>query len=237
RNPSRQTSAISTAWYSRGGIRKDEPSVPCVLLSLSKTVRVVAGSCPAGTEQSPVTTYALFLSGRLLTNRLLLRWRLSLGFRFRLRVRRGFRRLLASRRRSCPYRRAITVFLRRHNFKMRNAPHVVIRAPHGRRTNPLHAWPIVRHRMLHVQIIESDIQALFCAQKVRIVDRRLQQLAYRRRHTLLGESQRVPRLFHAPSLDQVQHQPRLLRRDAHVSGFSSKFHRPVSSSLMPSAPT
>src|SRR5208337_2963662 len=50
-----------------------------------------------------------------------------------------------------------------------------------------------------------------------------------RRHALLGECQRVPRLFHALSLDQVQHQPRLLRRDAHVSGFSSKFHRPVSS--------
>ena len=155
--------------------------------------------------------------------------------RFRLCVSRGLRHSLARSRRSCPYRRAIPVFLRQHNFKMRNAPHIVIRAPHRRRTNPLHAWSIVRDRMFHVQVVEIDIQAFFRAQEIRIVDRRLQQFANRRRHALLGESQRVPRLFHAPSLDQVQHQPRLLRRDAHVSGFSSKFHRPVSST--PSAPT
>ena len=129
--------------------------------------------------------------------------------------------MLARRR---PYRRAIAVLLRQNNFKMRNAPYIMIRTPHRCRTNPLHARSIVRHGMLHVQVIEIDIQALFCAQEVRIVDRRLQQLANRRRHALLGESQRVPRLFHAPSLDQVQHQPRLLRRDAHVSSFRSKFH-------------
>src|ERR1700682_1746338 len=117
---------------------------------------------------------------------------------------------------------------------MRNATYIVVRTPHRRRTNPLHARTIVCHRVLYVQVIEIDIQALFGAQEVRVVDRRLQQLANRRRHAFLSESQRVPRLFHAPSLDQVQHQPRLLRRDAHVSGFSSKFHRRVSST--PSAP-
>ena len=41
---------------------------------------------------------------------------------------------------------------------------------------------------------------------------------------LCAVSQRVPRLFHAPSLDQVQDQPCLLRRDPQVTHFSSKFH-------------
>ena len=36
-------------------------------------------------------------------------------------------------------------------------------------------------------------------------------------HALLRELQRVQRFFCAPSANQVNHQPRLLRRDAHVT--------------------
>src|ERR1700731_3673303 len=45
-----------------------------------------------------------------------------------------------------------------------------------------------------------------------------------RRHPLLGERQGVARFFHASSLDQLQDQPRLLRRHSQITHFSSKFH-------------
>src|SRR5207249_2743160 len=51
-----------------------------------------------------------------------------------------------------------------------------------------------------------------------------QQLLDRRRHPLLGERQRIQRIFHFAAFNQIQHQPRLLRRDAHKPCLSSKFH-------------
>src|SRR5579859_2903414 len=197
----------------------DELFVPSLLLKCLPALIAFRCSLFANDDQR---TTALFLCRRLLADCLLLHWRL--GFGFQLRTRRSFRcRLLASRR-PCSWGRAVPVLLRQHDFEMRDAPHVVISASHWRRTNALHARSVVRHRVLHVQVIEIDIQALLGAQVVGVVDRRLQKLSDRRRHALLGKGQRVPRLFHAPPLDQVQHQPRLLGRDPHKSCFRSKFH-------------
>ena len=53
------------------------------------------------------------------------------------------------------------------DLDMRNSPHVSESTPHGSGTNPFHARTVVRHGMLHVQVIEIDIQALFCAPALR----------------------------------------------------------------------
>src|SRR5579862_2962835 len=107
---------------------------------------------------------------------------------------------------------------------MRNAPLIAVRASLRRRTNPLHARPVIGHRPLHIQVVDLDVDPLLGGEKVRIVERRLEQLADVRRHALLGEHQGIARFFHTPSLDEIQHQPRLLWRDAQVTHFRSKFH-------------
>src|SRR5207244_12153339 len=66
-------------------------------------------------------------------------------------------------------------------------------------------------------------EALFLAKIVGVLDRRAQQLADRRRDSLLGKRQRIDRIFHAAALDQFQYQPGLLRRDPLEARLGSKF--------------
>src|SRR5579859_282068 len=107
---------------------------------------------------------------------------------------------------------------------MRNAPLIAVRASLRRGTNPLHARAVIRNGSLHVKVVDLDIQPLLSREKVGVVERRLQQLAHVRRHALLGEQQGIARFVHAPSLDEIQHEPRLLWRDSQVTHFRSKFH-------------
>jgi hypothetical protein len=107
---------------------------------------------------------------------------------------------------------------------MRDAPLVPVRATLGCRTNPLHARPIISDRMLHVKTVEIDIDILFRAHVVGVFNCRAQQLFNFRRNPLFVERQRVQRIFHAPALNEFQHQARLLRRHANKSGLSSEFH-------------
>src|SRR5579862_4069029 len=111
-----------------------------------------------------------------------------------------------------------------HQFKMRNAPLITESPTLRRRTNALHAWPIVSNRALYVQVVDVNIQILLGAQKVRVIQRRLQQLAHVRGDSLFGVKQRVARLLHPAPFDKVQHQARLLGRDSQVTHFGSKFH-------------
>src|SRR5437763_1690193 len=75
------------------------------------------------------------------------------------------------------------------------------------------------------KLLQSALDnANFLASEKGIDERRLQQLAHGRSHALLSEHQSIARIFHAPSLDKVQHQPRLLWRDTQVTHFRSKFH-------------
>src|SRR5436305_2897412 len=119
---------------------------------------------------------------------------------------------------------AVLAALRQHEFNMRNAPLIPVRAPLGRRTYPLHSRTVIRNCPLHVQVVDIDVDPLLRREKVRVVECRLQQLAYWRRHPLLGEHQSIASFFHAPSLDPVQHPPCLLWRHPQVSHFRSKFH-------------
>src|SRR5580692_3809496 len=137
-------------------------------------------------------------------------------------------------RRSCRHRPGIAsvprtripalAAFRENHSNVRNTPLVAVRASLRRRTNALHARPVIGDGILHIQVIDLNVEIFLGAQKVRIVERRLQQLPHMRRHPLLGEQQSVARFFHALALDQVKHQPRLLRRHAQVTHFSSKFH-------------
>jgi hypothetical protein len=104
--------------------------------------------------------------------------------------------------------------LRKHNLNMRDAPLISERTPLRRRPNALHARSLIGNRTLHIQVVEFDIQILLDAQKIRIVERRLQQLPDVRRHALLGKQQSVARLFHFAAFDQFQYQARLLWRDS-----------------------
>src|SRR5207302_6652700 len=61
--------------------------------------------------------------------------------------------------------------LSKHDLDMCDAPHVVVSASHRRRTDALHTRAIVRHRTLHVQIIDIDINTLFGTQVAGIVER------------------------------------------------------------------
>jgi hypothetical protein len=114
--------------------------------------------------------------------------------------------------------------LRQNHNDVRNTPLVAVRASLRCRTDALHARPLVGDRTLHVQVVDLHVEILLGAEKVRVVQRRLQQLAHMRRHALLGECQRVARFFHALALNQLQDQPRLLRRNPQVPHFRSKFH-------------
>ena len=71
---------------------------------------------------------------------------------------------------------------------------------------------------------EIDIDILFRAHVVGVFNCRAQQLFNFRRNPLFVERQRVQRIFHAPALNEFQHQARLLRRHANKSGLSSEFH-------------
>src|SRR5262249_9745737 len=62
-------------------------------------------------------------------------------------------------------------------------------------------------------------------------DRRAHQLEDRRSNPLLRELQRTQRVFHALAFDQVQHQSRLLRRDACEIRFGFEFHISLCPSL------
>ncbi len=119
---------------------------------------------------------------------------------------------------------AIFPALRQDQLDVRDAPLVAVSAALRRRTDALQARPVVGDRTLHVEVVNLDVEIFLGAEKIRVVQRRLQQLAHVRRHALLGERQGVARFFHAPSLDQFQHQPRLLGRDSQVPHFRSKFH-------------
>src|SRR5439155_936041 len=46
----------------------------------------------------------------------------------------------------------------------------------------------------------------------------------RGRNSFVGERQRIESIFHPAAFDQIQDEAGLLRRDAHVTGLSSKFH-------------
>src|ERR1700678_640080 len=120
-------------------------------------------------------------------------------------------------------RSSVTTF-RQYQLDMRDPPLIAKSAPLRCRTDTLHARAVVGDGALHVQIIELDIEILFGAQKVRVVQRRLQQLAHVRGDALLGKQQRVAGFFHAAALDQIQHQARLLGRHSQVTHFGSKFH-------------
>src|SRR5437667_4943017 len=122
------------------------------------------------------------------------------------------------------HRFPILATLCQHQLNVRNAPDIAVSASHGRRADALHARPVIGYGMLHVKLIYIHIDTFFRTQIVGILNRGAQQLFDRRRHAFLRKSQRVERVFHFAPLDQVQHQPRLLRRDAHEPGLSSKFH-------------
>src|SRR5580704_5548119 len=132
-----------------------------------------------------------------------------------------------TRRPAASCMRAIPALLQ-HQRDMRNPPLIPVSPSLRRRTNPLHPRPVIRNRALHVQIVDLNIEILLSAKKVRVVERRLQQLADMRCHPLLREQKSVARLFHLAPFDQFQYQARLLRRHSQVTHFSSKFHILVS---------
>src|SRR6185369_3782525 len=119
------------------------------------------------------------------------------------------RRFLADYRRQ-PF--GTLAALRQYDFDVRDAAHVTECPSHWRWTNALHAGTVVGHCVFHVQLVDIDVEAFFAAQIVRVFKRRTQQLFHRRRHPLLGEDERIQRIFDLLAFDQIQHQTRLLRR-------------------------
>src|SRR6202040_4275945 len=64
----------------------------------------------------------------------------------------------------------------------------------------------------------------FRTQIIGILYGRAQQLVNRGRHSFVSERQSVESIFPPTSFDQIEDEAGLLRRDAHVTGLSSKFH-------------
>src|SRR6202040_2684556 len=75
-----------------------------------------------------------------------------------------------------------------------------------------------------LQTVDIDVHAFFRTQIIGILYGRAQQLVNRGRHSFVSERQSVESIFHPTSFDQIQDETGLLRRDAHVTGLSSKFH-------------
>ena len=124
----------------------------------------------------------------------------------------------------CQVLLVLRALFRQHNFHVRDAALVAERAAHRRRTDTLHARAFIGDGMLHVEPVQVNVHAFFLAQVVRVLHRGAQQLKNRRSNALLGKGERGQRVFHAPAFNQVQHQPRLLRRYSGESGFCCKFH-------------
>src|SRR5262249_24098589 len=155
---------------SRGENHKDGLFVPLLLLKRS--------------NQFQSFTVSTLFRGRLLLASRFHRWSTPLGLG-------RSRRLAAARARG---NFTALPALRQDQLDMRNATLIPVCAPLWRRTNPLHARTVVRDGTLHVQVVELDIQSFLSREKVRVVERRLQQFADVRRHALLGKCQRVARL-------------------------------------------
>src|SRR5690349_21273850 len=114
----------------------------------------------------------------------------------------------------------LAFFLRHFDDDVRQPPLITIRAPHRRRPDPLHARPLVYVRFRYDQLVDVDV----FKPVLRVSDRRLQHLLHRRRDPLVGRPQRVQRRARVLSADQVDDQPRLLRRNSNVACFRFGFH-------------
>jgi len=95
---------------------------------------------------------------------------------------------------------------------MRNAPNITVSAPHGGRTNTLHARAIIGYGTFYVQVVDINISTFFGVQIVDVFHCRTQQFFDYRRHPLLGERQGVERIFDTAAFNEVEYQPRLLRQ-------------------------
>src|SRR6202034_2209040 len=82
-------------------------------------------------------------------------------------------------------------------------------AAHRRRTHALPPRPFVHKTAGHEQLIDVERRAGIVRLALRIGDRAAQRLLDFLRHALLGETQRLQRIFGALAADQVDHQPRL----------------------------
>jgi hypothetical protein len=106
---------------------------------------------------------------------------------------------------------------------VRHAPLVTESASLGSRADAFHARSVVGQRLLDVEVIDVHVQTLLLAEVVRVLYRRTQHLLHQRRDTLLGKGHCLQCFAYAAAFDQIEHQPRLLRRHALVARFSSKF--------------
>jgi hypothetical protein len=110
---------------------------------------------------------------------------------------------------------------------MRDPALIAEGASHRSGTDALHARAFVTERVLDVEIVDVHIQPFFLAHVVGVLNGRAQQLVHVGGDPLVGEGQRVERIFDAAALDHVEHQPRLLRADSGESGLSCEFHNGV----------
>ena len=108
---------------------------------------------------------------------------------------------------------------------MSNAALVAVGAAHRRWTNALHARTVIGDRSFHIEPVHINIKTFFLAQVIGVLHGRAQQGKNVSCDTLLGERECGQRIFHPLAFDQIQHQPRLLRRNSGEPGFCFKFHR------------